>query len=388
MNKKSTIIYLFVLLSAPIFSQTETCLYNLDHPNLRTMIQVSSPDTIFREYILHIPANYNADIATPLIINLHGFGDCASDYYDDVGKFFEFNDLADSENFIVAYPQGAYRPEKEDTYWEPGDNGSSDLYENDVYFLEQLVLDIKSELNVDLNKVYACGYSNGGMMAYSLACNSGDIFSGIGIMSGTMLEEDCNTDQSIPIIIFHGIADEVLPYDGSIWYQSVSEVVNFWLDKNDIPSNSLISTELNDGKVDRDEYFGDNGNCCLTLYTVHEEWDKEAGHVWLSDQINGATPNKIMWDFFNGSCSPLSSVEDEFESNLNLKVSPNPFTNQINIESEFLMNQKFRIYNIQGNFEMSGRVNSNPYTIDLTSLPPNIYILNINGKIRKVVKMK
>jgi len=253
MIKKSIIILLFAFFTIPLFSQ-QTCTQNANHPGYRTVTQVSGSNTIVREYILYVPANYDMNTPTPLLINMHGFGDCAADYAESIGKSYSFDELADRENILVAYPQGAYRPEKEDNYWEPGDNGAEDIFENDVYFMEQLVADINDGFNVDTDKVYAAGYSNGGMMAYSLACNSSDLFSGIGIMSGTMLEEDCNLGNSVPVIIFHGIDDGVLAYNGSQWYQSIAEVVDFWLDKNTTPAGSLTSTNLNGGKVVRDEY--------------------------------------------------------------------------------------------------------------------------------------
>jgi len=381
-------IILIAFFSSSIFCQTQTCLQNLNHPGYKSISQVTSSETIVREYILHIPTNYNVENSTPLVINLHGFGDCAAEFSETVGDFYNFNELADQENFLVAYPQGAYRPEKEDTYWEPGDNGSMNIFENDNYFFEQLIAEINTEFNLDLNKIYAIGYSNGGMMAYSLACNKNDLFSAVGIMSGVMLEEDCMLDNSIPIIKFHGIADEVLPYAGNLWYQSVSDVVNFWLDKNNIPSNSLITTELSDGKVVRDEYFGGNENSCFQLYTINEEWDKPGDHVWFSEPIEGSSPNKIMWDFFVDNCSSISSTKQDFESNLNLKISPNPFLDQITIDSKFPIGEPFTIYNIQGNYEATGIINSNPFTIDLSLLPPNIYILNVGGNIRKIIKIK
>ncbi len=384
----STIILILGLCTSKAFCQTQSCLQNANHPNQRTITQVTSTETIVREYILRIPQSYDENIASPLLINLHGFGDCASDYSETIGDFYNFHELADQENFIVAYPQGAYRPEKEDTYWEPGDTGIDNIYENDVYFIEELISNIASEFNLNLDKIYACGYSNGGMMAYSLACNRSHLFAAIGIMSGTMLSEDCTLTQAVPIIKFHGIGDDVLPYGGNLWYQSVDEVVSFWLNKNSIPSNSLISSELNGGNVIKDEYMGSSEHSCLTLYTVHEEFDKPGGHVWFSEEIGGATPNRIMWDFLDESCGIVNSTNEFDNHKLEVKVQSNPFLNQITIERNYSMNQEFGIYNINGILLLKGNLNSNLYTIDLSQLPANVYILNIEGYTKKLVKTK
>ena len=94
------------------------------------------------------------------------------------------------------------------------------------------------------------------------------------------------------------IADDVLPYEGNQGYQSVSDVVNFWLNHNNIPPSSLVTTELNGGDEVLDEYTGGNENTSVVLYTVNSEHDKPGGHVRFSDSIGGTNPNQIFWDFF------------------------------------------------------------------------------------------
>lgn len=367
-------------------SHSQTCQQNVNHPGYKTVSQTISGTTIEREYILHVPETYDEVKPTPLVINMHGFGDCAASYAETIGDFYNFNDLANKENFLVAYPQGAYRPEKEDNYWEPGDNGEDDIYENDIYFIEQLVADISAEYNVEQNKVYACGYSNGGMMAYSLACNSNDLFSAIGIMSGTMLEEDCMAASPVPMIIFHGIADGVLPYDGGIWYQSVSDIVDFWLDKNNLPASSMVSYDFNDGNVIRDHYFAGDDNSCMTLYTINEEFDKPGDHVWFSEPIDGTSPNELLWNFMNENCTTLSGVENASSSDFIIDILPNPFTQQLTIESENAIGQNFRIIDLHGKTVSVGEINSSKQIIDLSTLPANVYIINIGGEVRKLVK--
>jgi len=252
-----------------------------------------------REYILHIPSTYNSDNSTPLLLNFHGFGDCASNFSKNVGgEESRLNEIADANNFIVAYPQGIERT-KGDPEWDPGDNGMQNIRENDVYFAEQLISKISSDYNVDLTRVYAAGYSNGGMMAYGLACRKSTLIAAIGVMSGTMLDDTCAPNEYTSAIVFHGIADDVLPYDGNQDYSSTSDDVDFWLDHNGIPETSLVSTELNSGDVIRDVYTGGNEETSVELYTVHEEYGKEGGHVWFTDNIEGNSPNQILWDFLS-----------------------------------------------------------------------------------------
>ena len=55
-----------------------------------------------REYILYVPNSYDGTTDVPLMFNFHGFGGSASWYMDDA----DMRALADSENFILVYPQG------------------------------------------------------------------------------------------------------------------------------------------------------------------------------------------------------------------------------------------------------------------------------------------
>lgn len=268
---------------------------NSDHDGYRTLVVGSET----REYILHVPSSYDSNTSTPLVINYHGFGDCASNFANSIGDTYDFNSTADANNFLVAYPQGAFR-EKGDRYWEPGDNGGQDIAVNDVYFTEQLIAEISSVYNIDVSRVYAVGYSNGGMMSYDLACTGSDFIAAIGIMSGISLSESCAaTNVYTSVIHFHGIEDEVLPLNGNAYYQSVSDVLNSWLSHNNIPVSSRVTTNLNGGDVIRDEYTGGSENTAVVLYTINREFGKDGGHVWFSGDIDGTHPNQILWDFLS-----------------------------------------------------------------------------------------
>ena len=92
------------------------------------MTQVLDGETITREYIIHVPSGYQEGDNLPLVVVYHGFGGCSYYMQEEAGNG-ALNDLADEEGFFVAYPQAAYRPAKEDVYWEPGFNGGESIYQ-------------------------------------------------------------------------------------------------------------------------------------------------------------------------------------------------------------------------------------------------------------------
>lgn len=268
---------------------------NSDHEDYRALVENGEK----REYLLHVPPDYDNSKSYPLVINYHGFGDNASDYATNIGEFLKFNETAEKNKFLVAYPQAVFR-EKGARYWEPGDNGKKSIATNDVYFTKQLIADIKRTHNIELNQVYAVGYSNGGMMAYDLACSDPEFIAAIGIMSGVMLGNlDQNVKTRTPVIHFHGVQDEVLPYNGNQNYTSVPELIERWRRHHQIPKSNRQQQSLNEGQVVSNAYLDPKGQTGVVLYTIKREYKKPGGHVWFSDEIEGTHPNQIMWDFLS-----------------------------------------------------------------------------------------
>ncbi len=304
------------------FISDSTCTQNCEHPGYHIMTQNIDEQNITREYILHVPIGYDTSESYPLVILFHGFGGCAYDWYEMMEYYYGFNDLADEQGFLIAYPQAAYRPQKKDVYWEPGDFGGEHIYNNDIYFVQELINHISSGYSIDNSRVYGGGYSNGGMLVYSVACTRGDLMSAIGVMSGAMLDssQDCDTSIATPVIIFHGIGDNILPYNGDQYYSSVTDVVNLWLNHNGIPPSSVVSSESSNGNVIHDFYSGGNDGTCLSLYTVEEEYGQPGGHEWFSEDIDGVSPSRILWDFFNEGCNPVLNIDLNHEEIPNKKL--------------------------------------------------------------------
>jgi polyhydroxybutyrate depolymerase len=259
--------------------------------------QTITEGDITREYILQLPAGYGDDAAVdyPLVINFHGNAGCAGEF--STGSYDGASDLssqADANSFIVAYPQGVARV-KGATEWDPGNPAGGNLNNNDVYFTQQLIAEISANHQIDSTRIYAAGYSNGGMMAYGLACSLGSQIAAIGIMSGIMLDGTCTETDYTPVIHFHGTSDDALPYDGNSEFQSVANVISFWVNHNQITQTTPTTSTHNTGQVTLDAYTGGAEDSSVQLYTF-----QGGGHVWFDDTIDGQTPNDILWNFLSG----------------------------------------------------------------------------------------
>ena len=114
--------------------------------------------------------------------------------------------MADSAKFVVAYPDGIGRS------WNGHGCCGKAMRDNidDVGFITAMVGQISADLPIDKSRVYAAGISNGGIMSYALACNTG-IFAAIGPDSATMLDA-CSAPHPTSVIHIHGTADKLVPY--------------------------------------------------------------------------------------------------------------------------------------------------------------------------------
>ncbi len=156
-----------------------------------------------RTYIVYRPAGLTG--SAPLVVMLHGgFGSASQ-----AEKSYGWNDEADRQNFLVAYPDGVSRA------WNTGGGccgipASQGI--DDVAFIRAMVEQIEQEAAVDQSRIYATGISNGGMMAYTLACRT-TIFAAIGPDSATQLGP-CGQPDPVSVIHIHGTADTRIRYDG------------------------------------------------------------------------------------------------------------------------------------------------------------------------------
>ena len=212
-------------------------------------------------------------------------------------------------------------------------------------------------------------------MAYSVGCTRGDMVAGVGVMSGAMLDDagTCDSAHPVPVIVFHGVGDYVLPYNGNEWYASVADVVSLWLDHNGIPTASQTTASLNGGDVVHDAYSGGNGGTCLSLYTVEQEFGSPGDHVWFSQDMDGVSPSRILWEFFNSGCSAVSAVDGVVDSEF--EVHPNPFSDRLSIEGLDGVAMPYTLVTSAGRMVREGKVGPAGTIDGLEDLPAGVYVL-------------
>ena len=165
-----------------------------------------------RDYLLHIPPGLDRTRALPVVLAFSGAGMTPSTMQTMTG----FNDVADKENFLVAYPKGTGSSDSE-LSWNAG-ICCGDAVKNNVdeaAFVRQIIADLGTIADIDTKHIYAVGFSNGGVLLYGLACQMSNTFAAIAPVSGLLVVSPCQPQQPVSVIHVHGTADPLIDIAGA-----------------------------------------------------------------------------------------------------------------------------------------------------------------------------
>ena len=155
------------------------------------------------KYYIYFPENYyDSDTSFPMVLFLHGSGERG----DDIG-LVEKHGIPKMINNGHTFPFITVAPQcpKFQRWSEP-------LYSKALIFL---VEEIIRNNRVDIGRIYATGLSMGGYGTLSIAKERPDLFSAIVPVCGGMDITNIENLKEIPIWLFHGDADEVVPVENS-----------------------------------------------------------------------------------------------------------------------------------------------------------------------------
>jgi polyhydroxybutyrate depolymerase len=176
-------------------------------PNLR-FITVEGMQQ--RAYFLHIPASYQPGQPVPLLLAFHG----RTSNGGEVLQSSQFVSWGSQMNFIVASVNAATY--ENITSWNAGTccAPATDALENDVLLTSAIIEAVKKNYDIDSSRVWAAGHSNGGMMAYRLACDLSDKITAIAVVVGSLVDTSCNPANQVSLLHIHGDLDPLVPVQG------------------------------------------------------------------------------------------------------------------------------------------------------------------------------
>ncbi|KZP25504.1 carbohydrate esterase family 1 protein [Athelia psychrophila] len=168
-----------------------------------------------RSYLVHIPAAYNVSVAHPTVFSFHAFAQDPQN--QELISGFSDPDLSinSQASFLLFALLDGDVPQRA---WQ---GAPYSKVPSKVAFTMDIIQDLRENLCVDKSRIYASGKSNGGGFTNLLACNStsAPLFAAFAPVSAALYPDthpihNCTPGRVIPIINFHGLADDIIPFVG------------------------------------------------------------------------------------------------------------------------------------------------------------------------------
>ena len=360
-----------------------------------TVAQQTIEDTIMydgrmRTFILYVPESYQADVPAPLVLNFHGYtsNNLEQMFYGD------FRPIADTAGFLIVHPMGTVDL-LGNTHWNVG-WGSSTV--DDVGFTNALLDTLSAAYNINQDRIYSTGMSNGGFMSYRLACELSNRIAAIASVTGAMTintPSTCSPEHPMPVMEIHGTADGTVPYNGNILFESVASAMSYWTTFNETDAAPVITdiddSDPNDGSTVQHYFYG-NGNNDVEVehYKVNN-----GGHTWPGTAFTSAGTNhdidasKEIWRFFStfdihGKIETTS--DGPVLTNETISLYPNPANAFITIEQGSDIQQTYLISSMYGQTVLAGILSSGKQEIVVQQLPVGMYVFSTGNSVIRFFK--
>lgn len=261
-----------------------------------------SHDGLSRRFVYYLPNDLPSS-PVPLVFMLHGaMGIPENSMFATTEE--RFNRLADRDKAIVVYPQSV------SGYWNNCYVSSETDSIDDVGFISSLIDHFASVCTIDTHRVYAAGYSNGGMMSFRLAVELSDRIAAVASCNGPVpVESECSAPVNpLGVLYIGGTDDPVVPFDGSDRVMSAEKTVDFWVD--------FLEADATPSVIHFPDTVPEDG-CTVTAYTYGNGRDQTqvsfyridgGGHPWPTpSSATSALGNKNrdisacdeIWSFFS-----------------------------------------------------------------------------------------
>ncbi len=264
--------------------------------------QSTNFDNIDRDYILYIPSSYEENSSFPIVFNLHGGDMTARQQMENVS---DMRSLADTENFILVYPQSTI-DDNGVPIWNLGGENSKATDIDDVGYISHLIDEISNFYSTDLDRIYVTGFSNGGYLSFEIACKLSNRIAAFASVAGHMFIDtfnNCSPSHPTPFISINGTEDN---YQGiGFYYLSVENSNNYWINFNNNDATPIIINieDINSADGSTVEYYSwKNGNNGVEVdhYKVIGGGHSYPKINFDSSQENGdIDSDQLIWEFFS-----------------------------------------------------------------------------------------
>lgn len=209
----------------------------------------------------------------PVVMVLHGLGVSAR----SMSNVAPWRAAVERDAFVAVFPQGV------ENSWNLGRccAPASVLGIDDVEFLGAVVDEVAARPELDAERLYLTGFSNGALMAYAMACERPGAFAAVAPMAGSNISE-CLPDVPVSLLHQHSDVDLVVPYGGGVAlgsvllvdaFPSVPDTVSAWAEADGCASPPQV---VQDADVERTVWQDCADGTRVELVRV-----PGVGHRWL-----------------------------------------------------------------------------------------------------------
>lgn len=246
-----------------------------------------------RTYLLHTPPTYHPGQPMPLVMAFHGSGEQGQ----QMAQQTAFNQLADREGFIVVYPDGLNHK------W----NVSGKSAEDNIAFVQHLIVQLRQMRSIDSQRIYAAGLSNGGIFVQQLACEAPGTFAAFASVAGSLpvqFKATCQRQTPISILMINGTSDPIVPWQGGtapnvrvgrdLSIPPIPDVIKFW-SQHDACSAPPTIKQRADQRVQTTQYQNCQNGSEVSLVAL-----QGAGHVWTGGGYGTSAyldSTQTVWNF-------------------------------------------------------------------------------------------
>jgi polyhydroxybutyrate depolymerase len=170
-------------------------------------------DGLRRTYLVYLPETATPTQPLPLVLVFHGYTMSGAKMHE----ITQYAALADQEGIAIAFPDGQNGPDSTGAPWNVGNGICPSAFGpppiaagDDFALIDHIKADIAEDQCIDRDHVFATGFSMGGYFSHHAGCMRSDIRAVAPHSGGTHPLDDCPVAKK-PIIIFHGLADAVIP---------------------------------------------------------------------------------------------------------------------------------------------------------------------------------
>lgn len=278
-------------------------------------------------YQVHLPPQYDGTTRLPVIVAIHGCGMTGYGWNSMKGTT-QFNDVANSEGFIVVYPtQRMFRSAI--NCWNSADPREQHRYSGEPALLAGVARQVVDEYNADPDHVHVSGASSGAGAAVILAATYPDVFATATSVAGgeyglNQVDPDDpystppdytarqawaqmgDRARQVPLLVIQGEEDDVVPP------LVATRLVEHWTAVSDLVDDGLLNDSLAlveetttvPAEPGRQAYTHTtittpDGTSVVESYLVHDMghvWPGPAGDGLFTDRA-GPDASAIVWDF-------------------------------------------------------------------------------------------